>query len=112
MSPLEGIGDYVDITAVVNPWQAAVIIVLIFALLIWPSLSARSSAKRIEKSLTTNNGGSTTKDALDEIKATLVKQGKKLDEHIDWSEGYVKDTAEKIAEIADRQPTRRRRWFL
>jgi hypothetical protein len=104
--PLEGVKDWVDIELVVNPWQAIVLCVLIFALLIWPSLSARSSAKRVEKSLTTNNGGSTTKDALDEIRrvqativATQEAHGEKLDTHITWSEGYVKGVGERLDKL-------------
>lgn len=108
--PLEGIGDYVDISAVVNPWQAVVIIVLIFAVLIWPSMSARASAKKIEKSLTTNNGGSTTKDALDSIKATLsdqnatmATQGEKLDTHIEAAAQRAADMAARLARLEHRR---------
>lgn len=113
MIPLEGIGDFVDINSVVNPWQAIVVAVLIFALLIWPSMSAQRSVKRVEKTLTQNNGGSSVKDALDELKAVQRKQGvrqakiqraqtaqtKKLDEHIDWSEQYVKDTGDRLTAL-------------
>ena len=108
--PLEGLGDYVDITAVVNPWQAVVVVVLIFALLIYPSMSARGSAKRIEKSLTTNNGGSTTKDALDEIKTTLgaqnetmAEQGIKLDTHIEASDQRAADVAARLARLEQKR---------
>jgi hypothetical protein len=39
--------------------------------------------------LTQNNGGSTVKDQLDKIE-------KSLKDHIEWSEGYVKDTGERL----------------
>lgn len=115
MVPLEGVGDYVDITLIVNPWQAIVACVVIFAVLIWPQLSARNAAKDIKKTLTENNGGSSVKDALDEIKRVQAKQGaaqvkmqkaqavqgRKLDEHIEWSETYVKDTGDRLAALED-----------
>ncbi|MBK7823559.1 MAG: hypothetical protein IPJ61_21470 [Tessaracoccus sp.] len=100
--PLEGIGDYVDITAVVNGWQALVIIVLVFAVLIWPgiiSMLNRRSMKDIKKTLTENNGGSSVKDALDSIKAVQATQGKKLEDHINWSEGYVKDVGVRLEKL-------------
>ena len=107
MFPLEGISDYVDINAVVNPWQALVVVVLIFAVLIWPSMSARQSVRRVEKTLTENNGGSTVKDAMDRIEKVQAEQGKKLatlDEHIEWSTNYVKDTEALLDGLACRIP--------
>lgn len=98
--PLDGINDYVDISAVVNPWQAAVVIVLIFALLIWPSLSARQSAKRIEKSITENNGGASVKDYLDRLEA-------KLDQHLEWSDSYVREQDDRLKALEDARPKRR-----
>lgn len=100
--PLEGIGDYVDITAVVNGWQALVIIVLVFAVLIWPgiiSMLNRRSMKDIKKTLTENNGGSSVKDQMDRIEKVQGEQGKKLTEHIDWSEGYVKDVGIRLEKL-------------
>jgi cytoskeletal protein RodZ len=118
MHPLEGLTDFVDINAVVNPWQAMVVVVGIFALLIWPSMSARQSVKRVEKTLTENNGGSSVKDANDRIEASLaelretqVSHGKALTEHVEWSEGYVKDTAQRLKTLEDCGSPRRRRWF-
>lgn len=109
MTPLD---STVDLSVIVNPWQAVVAVVLIFAVLIWPQLSARQTAKRVEKTLTTNNGGSTVKDALDRMEAAVATiqttqqaQGKKLDDHIEWSEGYVKETGDKLDKLS------RRRWF-
>ena len=93
MFPLEGVSDYVDITLIVNPWQAIVATVAIFALLIWPGLSARQSSKRVEGTLTTNNGGSTVKDQLDRLE-------KGLSEHVEWSENYVKETSDRLDAIA------------
>lgn len=97
--PLEGVKDFVDIDLVVNPWQAIVLCVLIFAVLIWPSMSARSSARRIEKTLTTNNGGSTTKDQMDRIERTLASHGEKLDSHITWSAGHVAKVDERLDKL-------------
>ena len=107
MPPLETLGDYVDLNLIVNPWQAMVATVLIFALLIWPSMSARQTSKKIEKTLTQNNGGSSVKDALDEIKRTQAEHGKKLAEHIDWSEGYVAEMGERVGRLEEAKPKRR-----
>jgi len=79
MTPLEGFGDYVDVSLIVNPWQAIVLCVLIFAVLIWPQMSARATAKRVEKTLTTNNSGSTVKDQLDRIEKTQAAYGERLE---------------------------------
>lgn len=92
MLPLDGVGDYVDITLIVNPWQAVVVTAAIFALLIWPGLSARQSSKRVEGTLTTNNGGSSVKDQLDRVEKSLT-------DHITWSEGYVAETAAKLSAL-------------
>lgn len=111
MLPLEGVGDYVDLTLIVNPWQAIVATVAIFAILIWPQLSARQSVRRVEKSLTQNNGGSTIKDQLDRLEKAQADQGKKLTEHTAWSEGYVREQDERLRKLED-QPRgllRRRR---
>lgn len=102
MLPLDGLNDYIDITAIVNPWQALVVCLLVFALLIWPQLSARQTVRRIETTLTTNNGGSTVKDQMDRLE-------KKLGEHIEWSEGYVKDTSERLDALEE---SRERRGLL
>lgn len=107
MLPLDGIGDYVDINAVVNPWQAIIVIVFIFAVLIWPSLTAMNSVKRVEKSLTQNNGGSSVKDQMDRIEQVQGEHGKKLetlDKHIEWSAGYVQDQEAFLDTLACRVP--------
>lgn len=99
--PMDGLNDYIDVTAVVNPWQAAIVIALIFAVLIWPSLSARQSTKRIEKSLTENNGGASVKDYLDRLEA-------KLDQHLAWSDTYVQEQDERLKRLEGRRWFRRR----
>lgn len=109
MLPLEGISDYVDITSVVNPWQALIVVVFIFAVLIWPSMSAMNSVKRVEKTLTSNNGGSSVKDAMDRIEQTQADHSKKLetlDEHIEWSAAYVKENDALLASLPCRAPRR------
>lgn len=65
------------ITLVTNWPQAIVAVVLILALIVWPGvmawLQARRSAltvNKVHENLTTNNGGSHTKDALDRIEQT------------------------------------------
>ena len=103
MLPLEGVGDFVDITLVQNPWQALVVVVVVFALLIWPTMSARQSVKRIEHTLTSNNGGSTVKDANDRIEKKLSDLGSKLDNHIEWSEGHVQETLDRLAALEEGQ---------
>lgn len=79
--------DQIDLTAVVNPWQALVVLALIFALVIWPSIAAWVQAKRsasavhdVKQTLTTNNGGSHIKDALDRIERSQADQGAVLDD--------------------------------
>lgn len=99
MIPLEGVHDFVDISLIVNPWQAIVVCVVIFAVAIWPSMSARASVKRVEKTLTTNNGGSTTKDQMDRIEKTLADHGGKLDSHITWSAGHVAKVDERLDKL-------------
>lgn len=106
--PLEGVGDYVDLNLIVNPWQAVVACVVIFAVLIYPSMSARQTVRRVEKTLTTNNGGSTVKDQNDRIERTLADLGKKLDEHVEWSATYVKETEARMNERAVPTPTGKR----
>ena len=101
MYPLEGVGDLVDITLVQNPWQAIVVVVIVFALLIWQARSASQSAKRVERTLTTNNGGSTVKDANDRIERTLEQITETLNSHIKWSEEYVKEAAERVEALED-----------
>lgn len=100
MFPLEDLTDLVDVQLIVNPWQALVLCVLIFAVMIWPSLSARSTAKEIKKTLTTTNGGSTVKDAMNRIEAEQAAQAKRLDDHMEWSAGYVKETTEAFDGLA------------
>lgn len=86
--PQQGLDDWIRVDLIDNPWQAVVLCVLIFALLIWPQMSARQTVKRVEKTLTTNNGGSTVKDSLDQIKKAQAEQGEKLDQHITASQEH------------------------
>lgn len=111
--PADGINDYVDLTLVVNPWQALVICALIFALLIWPSLANRQVAKRIEKSITETNGGHSVVDRFDQLDKKIDALDEKVVEHITWSDGYVAEQAQKLHDLeAGRIVTRRRRrWF-
>lgn len=89
MFPLEGVHDYVDLSLIVNPWQAVVAVAVIFALLVWPQLSARQITKRVEKTLTQNNGGGSVKDQMDRIEKVQTEQAEKFDKHIIWSEGIA-----------------------
>ena len=99
MIPLKGVHDIVDLTLIVNPWQAIVACVVIFAVLIWPQMSARQTIKKVEKTLTTNNGGSTVKDQMDRIEKVQAEQGAKLDDHVKWSEDYVRDTGDRLTKL-------------
>lgn len=60
----------------VATWPAAVVaVVLILAVLVVPSVLAFMGAqrsKRIETTLTANNGGGSVKDSLDRIETTLA----------------------------------------
>lgn len=76
MSPTEQ--PLIDINLVVNPWQAMVVVALIFATMIWPSLSASISSKRIERSITKNNGGNSVVDRFDKLDAKLTALDKRL----------------------------------
>jgi Tfp pilus assembly protein FimT len=107
MIPLEGVGDYVDIGSVVNWPQASVVVVFILAVIVWPgfagwlnSRKAKESAQRTETSLTTNNGGSTTKDQLDRIEKTLQA-------HVEWSGGWTAAMDERVTKL-EAKPARRR----
>lgn len=104
----------IDLTLIVNPWQALVAVVVVFALFVWPSISARQSVRRVEKTLTTTNSGSHVKDQLDRIekaqRATTKAQqatAKKLDEHLTWSDGFVRDIGERVDRLAAGQTKRR-----
>lgn len=104
MIPLEGISDYVDITAVVNPWQAIVICVFLIALLVWPgiqSILTNRKVKEVSRTLTTNNGGSTVKDQLDRFETILT-------DHIEKSGEFHRKIDERVAVIEYRA---RRRWW-
>lgn len=68
----------IDINLVANPWQAMVVIALIFATMVWPSLSASISSKRIERSITKNNGGNSVVDRFDKLDAKLTAMDKRL----------------------------------
>lgn len=102
MTPLEGLKDYVDVSVIVNWPQATVACVALFALLIWPQLSARQTAKRIEKSITTNNGGGSVKDRFDKLEKLVT-------DHIEWSEGYVKEQDERLDKLEAKPSNARKR---
>ena len=103
--------DFVDLNLIVNPYQALVVVVLAFALLIWPGMSARQTTRDIKRTLTENNGGSSVKDSLDAIKRTQEEHGRKLAEHVDWSEGYVRDVGERIGALEECTKRQRRTFF-
>ena len=103
MIPLEGVGDYVDITAIVNPWQALVVCVFFLAVIVWPgvqSILTNRKVKEVQKTLTTNNGGSTVKDQNDRIENMLR-------EHIDKSDDFRRKTDERLLVIERKH---RKRW--
>lgn len=103
MIPLEGLDDYVDITAIINPWQALVVCVFFLAVIVWPgvqSILTNKKVKEVQKTLTTNNGGSTVKDQNDRIE-------KKLDDHLEWSENFVRNVDERLLVI---EREHRKRW--
>ncbi|MFT4225300.1 hypothetical protein [Micropruina sp.] len=117
--PQDGVHDYVDLTLIVNPWQAIVALAVVFALLIWPQLSARSSVRRVEKTLTTNNGGSHIKDQMDRIEAEVhgiakaqKATDKKLADHLTWSDGFVQDVDRRVEQLESGEPSRRRRFLF
>ncbi|MFT3971689.1 MAG: hypothetical protein QM695_15795 [Micropruina sp.] len=116
--PQDGVHDYVDLTLIVNPWQAIVAVVIVFALFMWPSIQARQSARRIETTLTTNNGGGHVKDQMDRIEAELhsvaktqKSTDKKLADHLAWSDGFVQDIGGRIKQLESDEPPRRRGLF-
>lgn len=103
MIPLKGLDDYVDITAIINPWQALVVCVFFLAVIVWPgiqSILTNRKVKEVQKTLTTNNGGSTVKDQNDRIE-------KKLDDHLEWSENFVRNVDERLLVI---EREHRKRW--
>lgn len=78
--------DLVDVTAVLTWPQAVVAVVLILAVLVWPTIAGWVQARRaasavndVKRTLTTNNGGSHVKDSLDRIEATQREHGDTLD---------------------------------
>ena len=100
--PLD-IKDYIDVSAVVNGWQALVVCVFLVAVLVWPgvqSVLTNKKIKEVKKTLTTNNGGSTVKDQNDRIE-------KKLDDHLEWSENFVRTVDERLL-VIERS---RRHWW-
>lgn len=80
--------DTETITLVTSWEQALVAVVLIVAVLVWPGIAAWLQARRsavtvdkVHQNLTTNNGGSHTKDQLDRIEGTLAEHGLTLKAH-------------------------------
>lgn len=89
----------------VQTWpQAAVMIVLIVAILVVPSVigylnnrQAKATNRQVAqvKQQVTNNGGSSMKDAVDRIETVLT-------EHMEWSERYVQEVASGMEAIRSR----------
>ena len=76
--------EKIDLNYVTNPWQMVVAVVIVLAILVWPGVLAVLQNRRIEKTLTQNNGGSSLKDQLDRIEGTVTgldKRVKKLEQH-------------------------------
>jgi hypothetical protein len=81
--------DQYDVSAVVNPWQAAVLIVLIIVVLGLPqvgtwrnSRQAKTHAREARDAIRHEaqpNSGSSMKDALNRIEGRQVEQGQTLD---------------------------------
>lgn len=102
MLPLEGMSDYIDISTILNPWQALVVTVFLVAVLIWPgvqSILTNRKVKEVKKTLTTNNSGHSVKDQLDRFEDMLR-------EHIDKSDERARKTDERLM-VLER---RRARW--
>lgn len=77
--------EQIDLAAVVNPWQAIVVVALIFALIILPSIAAWVQGKRsaaevhdVKTTLQENNGGGSVRDSLDRIESAQVEQSEVL----------------------------------
>ena len=116
-TPLDG--PSIDLTLIVNPWQAIVAVVIVFALFMWPSIQARQSSRRVEQTLTRTNGGDHVKDQLNRIEAKLgrveLRQAAtdaRVEKHLTWSDGYVEETRTRLDQLEASQPPRpRRRLF-
>lgn len=104
--------DSIDLDAIVNPWQAIVVVVLIFAVLVLPNVAAwrnsreakhaaRRAADTMEHEAKPNSGGS-MRDALDRIEANQVQHGTVLLDLV----GRV-ETLERAAEKRHRLSWRR-----
>lgn len=79
--------DQIDLSAIVNPWQAIVLVVFLLCAMVVPQVGAWVQARRsasavneVKKTLTTNNGGSHIKDALDRIERGQADQAVVLDD--------------------------------
>ena len=94
--------------------QIAALMILVSGGITWKWLSNVGAQQKetgetvdeIKRTLTTNNGGSHIKDQLDRIEKVQAEQAKlmaadsqKLLDHIDWSEGYVKETKELLESL-------------
>lgn len=71
---MDQLPDLPDTSGIDNPWQALVLVVLILAVLVVPSVLTvlgNARVKRVETTLTKNNGGSSNKDQFDRIEQKL-----------------------------------------
>lgn len=91
--------EHVNIAEIIT-WPQAIVAVV---LLVWPGVAAWVQAKRsavtvdkVHKSMTTNNGGSHVKDALDRIEGRQEEQSQTLT-----------DLTERLSAL---EKWRRRRW--
>lgn len=101
----------------VESWpQAVVFCCLILAVMVVPAVMTyltgrgqkahRAETEKLRETLTTNNGGSHLKDQFDRIEfynLELTKSqkalNKKFDDHIAWSDNYVRQTDKRIHEL-------------
>lgn len=74
--------DQIDIGAVVNPWQALVLVVFLVCVMVVPQVGAWVQARRsaaavheVKATLQENNGGGSVRDSLDRIEAAQAQQG-------------------------------------
>lgn len=81
-----------DVITLVTTWQQALVaVVLILAVVVWPGVAVWLQGRRtaqvqgtvdsVHSTLTTNNGGSHVRDALDELVAGQRAQALTLAEH-------------------------------
>lgn len=77
--------DQIDLSAVVNPWQALVLVVLILCIMVVPQVGAWVQARRsaaavheVRTTLQQANGGGSVRDSLDRIERRQREQGDQL----------------------------------